>query len=653
MPSVHDSIQIGSVVLRNRILLPPHQPGLASGGQITEKYIEYHRERARAGIALQITGATPVAPSAEWSDICLWNIDDSIIPGYKALGEAVRAEGGRMLAQLAHPGPTEVEGAEVIGPSRDFSEVSRQVAVEASADQLERIVNEYARAAQRCRLGQLDGVEISMAHGLLLAAFLSPLTNHRHDQFGGSFEGRLELPRRVLRATRAAIGPDMILGIRIGADDLVEGGLKPADAGQIVAALEPYVDYVSVMVGNNNRLEARTRHWPPTPAQPGLFRPVFREVKEWLPNTPVIGVGRVLDLELADEIVRAGDADLVGMVRAHIADPELLPKSTGQTAGAVRPCIGANVCVNTLMLKKPLACMVNPDVGSPNDYGQEAVLTGWCALVIGGGPAGLEAARRLAEQGSNVTLWERRKYLGGQLADWSQAPVRQEFARWLAWQEGELARLRVDVQLSVDADIAQMKGARPDVVVLATGSTPVDITVPSDGSVEIITAEQLFSRQTLPSAAVVYETVGELDGPILVDYLQKSGVDTCLATSRIHVGEGDGINTLVPMLRHLSEAETNMLERVTLAEIRDGHAIFQGTFGGAKIHRVLTDLVVAWGGGVPRDELYPQLLSSGYNVVRAGDVLRPRRITDAVADAKSVVDEIVQAKSAQPSAGVR
>src|SRR5699024_1271882 len=233
MPSVHDSIQIGSVVLRNRILLPPHQPGLASGGQITEKYIEYHRERARAGIALQITGATPVAPSAEWSDICLWNIDDSIIPGYKALGEAVRAEGGRMLAQLAHPGPTEVEGAEVIGPSRDFSEVSRQVAVEASADQLERIVNEYARAAQRCRLGQLDGVEISMAHGLLLAAFLSPLTNHRHDQFGGSFEGRLELPRRVLRATRAAIGPDMILGIRIGADDLVEGGLKPADAGQI------------------------------------------------------------------------------------------------------------------------------------------------------------------------------------------------------------------------------------------------------------------------------------------------------------------------------------------------------------------------------------------------------------------------------------
>lgn len=653
MSSVHDSIKLGPVVLRNRIVLPPHQPGLASGGQVTEKYIEYHRQRARAGVAMQITGATPVAPSAEWSDICLWNVDDSIIPGYKALGEAVRAEGGRMLAQLAHPGPTEVEGAEVIGPSRDFSEVSRQVAVEANAAQLERIVGEYARAAQRCRLGQLDGVEISMAHGLLLAAFLSPLTNHRHDEFGGSFEGRLEFPRRVLSATRDAIGVDMILGIRIGADDLVEGGLKPADAGQIVAALEPYVDYVSVMVGNNNRLEARTRHWPPTPAQPGLFRPVFREVKQSLPNTPVIGVGRVLDLELAEEIIRAGDADLVGMVRAHIADPELMPKSTGQTAGAVRPCIGANVCVNTLMLKKPLACMVNPDVGSPNEYRQESVLMGLRAVVIGGGPAGLEAARRLGEQGSSVALWERREYLGGQLADWSQAPARQEFARWLAWQESELARLRVDVQLNVDVDIAQVEAACPDVVVLATGSTPVDITVPSDGSVEIITPEQLFSLQTLPPTAVVYETIGELDGAILVDYLQSYGTETSLATSRIHVGEGDGINTLVPMLRHLSEAETNMLERVNLAEIRDGHAIFRGTFGGTKAHCLPADLVVAWGGGVPDDGLFTELRSNGYSVLRAGDVSRPRRITDAVADAKNVVDEIIRTMVPQPSAAGR
>lgn len=586
MTSIHSKIEVGPVVLRNRIVLPPHQPGLASGGQVTEKYIEYHRQRARAGVAMQITGATPVAPSAEWSDICLWNVDDSIIPGYRALGEAVRAEGGRMLAQLAHPGPTEVEGAEIIGPSRDFSEVTRQVAVEANAEQLERIVGEYKRAAERCRAGQLDGVEISMAHGLLLAAFLSPLTNHRDDEFGGSFERRLEFPRRVLRATREAIGTDMILGIRIGADDLVEGGLKPADAGRIAAAYEPLVDYVSVMVGNNNRLEARTRHWPPTPAQPGLFRHVFREVKRWLPHTPVIGVGRVLDLDLAEDIVSSGDADLVGMVRAHIADFELLPKVAGESPGAVRPCVGANVCVNSLMLKKPLACMINADVGNPEEPQMEDGLRGQHAVVIGGGPAGLEIARRMAEQGSHVTLWEKRPYLGGQLADWSLAPVRNEFARWIAWQESELARLGVDVQLNVEVDIAMVKDVAPDVVVLATGARPAKVEVPSDGTVELVTPAELFERTSQPGSAVVYETLGELDGPILVDYLQSRGTDTSLATARIHVGEGDGINTLVPMLRHLAEAETYLLERVELAAIKDGHAIFRGKFGGETIQRV-------------------------------------------------------------------
>lgn len=650
MTSVHEPIKVGPVVLRNRIVLPPHQPGLASGGQVTEKYIEYHRQRARAGVAMQITGATPVAPSAEWSDICLWNVDDSIIPGYQALGEAVRAEGGRMVAQLAHPGPTEIEGIEIIGPSRDFSEVSRQVAVEANASQLERIVGEYQRAAERCRAGHLDGVEISMAHGLLLAAFLSPLTNHRRDEFGGSFEGRLEFPRRILEATREAIGTDMILGIRIGADDLVEGGLKPADAGRIAAAYEPYVDYVSVMVGNNNRLEARTRHWPPTPAQPGLFRPVFREVKRWLPDTPVIGVGRVLDLDLAEEIVSSGDADLVGMVRAHIADYEILPKHSGQTPGAVRPCVGANVCVNSLMLKKPLACMVNADVGSPEERQTADTLQGQHALVIGGGPAGLEAARRMAEQGGTVALWERKTYLGGQLADWSQAPVRQEFSKWLAWQESELARLHVDIQLNVEVNAAMVESAHPDIVVLATGSTPARLNIPTDGSVELLTPDELFSTASYPKSAVVYETIGELDGPILVDYLQSRGANTSLATSRIHVGEGDGINTLVPMLRHLSESETHIIERVELAEIKNGQAIFRGKFGGEKTEQLSVDALVAWAGGIPEDSLYEPLVQAGLTVVRAGDVLRPRRVTDAVGDAKNAVDEVISTTSPQLSA---
>lgn len=286
-----EPLQVGPRILRGRVFLPAHQPGLAEGGRVSERYIAYHRQLARAGVAMQITGATPDAPSVEWSDICLWNIDDTVIPGYRSLDEAVHDEGGTMLAQLAHPGPTEFEGPEVIGASWLFSEVTRQVAVPATAVQLARIIDEYAAAADRCRRGDLDGVEISMAHGLLLASFLSPLTNQRTDEFGGDFERRLELPTRVLEAIRAAIGSGLILGIRLGSDDLVDGGLTPPDAARIAAALEPYVDYISVMVGNNNRFEARVRHWPPTPAKPGLFRDVARTVRERSPSLLQRSVG--------------------------------------------------------------------------------------------------------------------------------------------------------------------------------------------------------------------------------------------------------------------------------------------------------------------------------------------------------------------------
>ena len=320
-----EEVRVGPISLRGRVYLPAHQPGLAEGGRVSERYIAYHRQRAKAGVAMQVTGATPVAPSVEWADICLWNIDESVVPGYRRLAEAVHAEGGRMLAQLAHPGPTEHEGVEVIGASLDLSEVTRQLAVPATAAQLARIIDDYAAAADRCRRGDLDGVEISMAHGLLLASFLSPLTNRRDDEFGGDAERRLELPRRVLSAVRETLGHDRVLGIRLGCDDLVAGGLAPGDAAHIAAALEPQVDYISVMVGNNNRLEARVRHWPPTPAPEGLFRGVARTIREAV-DVPVAAVGRVKTLDLANDIVAAGDADLVGIVRAHIATPSSSPR---------------------------------------------------------------------------------------------------------------------------------------------------------------------------------------------------------------------------------------------------------------------------------------------------------------------------------------
>ena len=644
---VEDPISIGPHRLRGRIYLPAHQPGLAEDGKPGERYISYHRQRARSGSAMQITGATPIAPSSEWSDICLWNVDESIVPGYQRLGAAVRAEGGRMLAQLAHPGPTETEGPGVVGPSRDFSEVSRQVVVPASPSQLAEIVDQYAAAADRCRRGELDGVEISMAHGLLLAAFISPLTNHRDDEFGGDFDRRLVFPIQVLDAVRDAIGPDLILGIRLGVDDLVEGGLRPDSAALVAQVLQDKVDYISVMVGNNNRLEARVRHWPPTPAKPGLFREAARTIKQAV-DVPVCAVGRITTVALANELIVSGDADMVGMVRAQIADPELLTKTKRGRVGDIRPCVGANVCVNELLAARKLACLVNPDVGSMHEMLEPSERHGSTAVVVGAGPGGLEAARRLGIAGYQVTVFEQAAEVGGQMAVWSKAPSRREFTRYLDWQVRQLAGLDIDVRMNTMATVDAIAGLSPDVTVTATGATEMPFELAdSDASVDIVrTIDALHNG--LGGNVLVFDEIGDLDGAFIAERLVASGATVTLATSRLHVGEGEGINTLFPMLRSLAEAGVTLIERVRPAAIHHGQIRLDGVFGGES-RTVNADSIVPWLGGTPATALIDDLRSAGIEPLVLGDALRPRRALQATQEAKQLIDALTRAPVATTS----
>lgn len=631
--AVEQPLEVGPLRLVRRVYLPAHQPGLASGGRPTEEYIAYHRARARAGAAMQVTGATPVRPSDEWADICLWNVDDSIVPGYRALSAAVHEEGGHILAQLAHPGPTETEGREVIGASLDFSEVSQQVAVPATPEQLATIVEDYAAAARRCTDGGLDGVEISMAHGLLLAAFLSPLHNRRGDEYGGSFENTLRLPREVLRAVRAAISPTMALGIRLGADDLVPGGMTPELAARVAEALEPEVDYLSVMVGNNNRREARVRHWAPTPMPPGAFRSVGRAITERV-DKPVAIVGRILSMELADEIVAAGDADLVGVVRGQIADARFIPLSLAGRAPEVRPCIGSNVCVDTLLSGKPLRCMVNPDVGDSRELDSLPGLTGRNALVVGGGPAGLESARRLARRGAAVTLAERTDALGGALRSWTRSTSRREFRRIVDWQAEELNRLGVDVLLGTAYSPQLVDSLAPDWVISAIGSEIRGSAVPGDGSVEALRLDEVTSGTDLVGRRVlVHDVMGRLNAAWIAEELAERGATPILTTSRLHVGEAEGVSTLYPVLRRIGELGIETHAAVEPTQSSAGRVRLAGSFG-APGFDIACDAMLHLDLAVPRT-LGPL---PDVPLVVVGDAARPRDVTAAFADARELTD---------------
>ena len=387
-----------------------------------------------------------------------------------------------------------------------------------------------------------------MAHGMLLASFLSPLMNRRTG---------------------------------IPGDELVEGGISPAEAAVLAERLvrSGEVDYVSVTAGNNTRKLARVDHWPPTPAPLAAFRHLSRCVKEAV-QVPVATVGRVTTLALAEDILRSGDADLVGMVRANIADPELLPKSRAGRAASVRPCVGANVCINSLLDHKPLRCPANPDVGRPLGRIAEGWGAGHRAVVVGGGPAGLEAARRLAIGGWRKILMEREARLGGQIALWSQTPSRIEFLQLVNWWTAECERLGVDVRMSAEVDAALLTRIAPELVVVATGSRPVDSPVLQQGD----SLRQVGPYDPIRAGGhvLVRDEMGRLAALLTAERASLSASRVTLVTSLLHPGEGDGLTTVYPLIRDLAARGVTMVDRARVTGIDGRRVLLEGVFGEAR-----------------------------------------------------------------------
>lgn len=628
-------MEIRGKTLRNRVYLPGHQPGLADNGMPGERYINYHRERAKAGLGMQITGATPVLWSEVWADgITLVNVDDRIIPGYQKLSQAVHDEGGLMLAQLAHVGAMETTGEHIVSASWEHSELTQRMSREATPEQLEEITALYAAAASRCREGNLDGIEVTMAHGMLLASFLSPYMNHRTDEYGGDLEGRTLFPRRVLEVVRKAMGEDKIIGVRMPGDELVEGGIRAEDAAEIAKRLVAtgIVDYISVTAGNNTRKMPRVDHWPPTPAPFGAFRHLSRAVKQAV-DVPVATVGRVTTVELAEEIMASGDADLVGMVRANVADPRLLPKAKAGEQRTIRPCIGANVCINSLMDHKPLICMVNPEVGKPAHMIDQPIGGSRSAIVVGGGPAGMEAARRLALRGFSTRLIERSDALGGQMALWSSTPSREEFKKIIKWWRNELNRLDVAVQLGEEATTEELIRRHPSVVLVATGSKALSRTF-DNGTIAQYGA---YDAPAAGGHVLVYDEMARLPALLTAERLSQSWEKVTLVTSALNPGEGEGLTTAYSMIRALGRRGVQIIDRAKIARIEDRRAYLTGVFDEARAPVENIDAVVSLTGAISVDGLYKPLLDAGLTVLRIGDAKLPRDVTASVNDAATTV----------------
>ena len=496
-------IQIGAMTLKNRIVMPAMHHLYTENGYATPRFNEYYWKRVEGGAGLIIVGSCRFdGYGAKANSMSL--ADDSTIPGWQEFTQGVHDRGGKVAVQLYHAGrympKADVPcGKDALSPSATFASYTRETAPEMTRQQIFDLLEDYAAGARRAVEAGFDAVEISASSGYLLCQFLSPLTNLRTDEFGGSFENRCRFPLMVIKKVKAVLGSKTPLILRLGADDFVPGSNTLEDSMAFAPLAEQAgVDLFNVTGGwHETKIPQLTGDLPR-----GGLSYLGKGIRSVV-SVPVMMCNRVSDPTTAEKLLALGRADLVGFGRPLIADPDLPNKALAAQADQIRPCMACNQgCLANTFFDRPITCLVNGICGRELQYPIVPAQTPKKLLVIGGGPAGCEAALRAASRGHQVTLMEQALALGGQLRQVVNVPARQEFRTLLSFYETNLPRAGVTVLLGKTATVADAKGF--DQVIVATGGTPNHTVLPTaEDAIPVYTSRQVLSGEIMPGKNVV------------------------------------------------------------------------------------------------------------------------------------------------------
>ena len=626
-------IDIGPIVLPNRVIVTGHAT-LYNQGTISDREIAYHVRRAQGGVALTTVAAASIHPSGERANV-LDNLDDSVLPGFRKLASAVHQHGGRVMIQFSHAAALT---APVHGelprwaPSQVMGEFGRALPHVMTLAEIGLIVESYRAAASRVRTAGLDGVELSAHVGTLPIAFLSPYTNKRHDLYGGSFENRLRFLVEVAQACREALGPTLALALKVSGDEFVEGGLHLPDIQNAVRRLDELhlIDYYVVSSGNNMERFARVTHWPPTPAPHGLHANLARGIRE-VSSRPVAALSRIVDLQEADRMISDGTCDLVAMVRATIADPDIVKKALEDRMEDIRPCVGANTgCVDRILEGQPMRCIYNPVTGRELEWESLSPPSSRKRVaVIGGGPGGLEAARVCAERGHTVVLYERSADLGGQARLAAQQPGRGEMIGIVRWLSDQVKRAGIEVNLGVNADVRTVMAWGPDEVIVATGSEPTEPTVTSR-TIPVVSAHAILSGSVrLGSQVVIVDHTGKQIGCAVAELIADGGGAATVVSRHFHPAIDFGLTNTISLYARLFTKRVELIAHHDLKSINENSAVLMNCFSGVERSIDGIDLVVMVTDPKPNDHLIASLHATGLRVHPVGDCLAPRDIESA------------------------
>lgn len=631
-------LKIGSITLKNRIVFSAHLTNYAEDFMPSYRHGYYYRERARGGAGLIITEEHSTHPTDHPYEKLIHAFDPAVIPHYRRITDMVHAEGVPILAQINHNGG---QGSgmftrlPVWAPSSVADALFREVPKAVEDEDIQQIIEGYATVAGYAKRGGFDGVELQCSHSSIVRQFLSRATNHRHDSYGGGLENRARLLREIINAIRQKVGRDYVVSVRLCGDELIRDGITLDETVALARILERdgLIDCINTSIGTATQTLYMIEGSMRIPPNYAMF--ISSAIRKAV-RLPVIGVGRVKDPIQAERLLTEGHADLIGIVRAQIADPEFARKARENRVDDINLCLSCNQeCVGRMGLNRWLGCIETPATGRERTHGAASLRRATPArrvVVVGGGPAGLKAATVAAQRGHHVKLLEKEERLGGQVVWAARVTNRAEFGDMVRNLLHQVEALGIEVQTGVAATPQIVRAERPDAVIIATGSTPDRAAIPGSDAPDVADVTDILSGRVAPGRRVLMiDRLGFHEATSTAEYLADQGCEVEVVTPTLYVGQDLGVTLdLENWYRRARQLNIKCTPNHSVLSIQDGVVSAVHNYTGQLVSFAKADMVVLAIHRRADAELYHALEPEVAVLHRVGDCLAPRRAHAAI-----------------------